>query len=452
MPGRELIDAGIDDGSIDTVVVAFPDMYGRPVGKRVTADFFSSHVAEHGIEACEYVLAVDVDMTPLPGYEFANWDTGYGDVVCVPDYTTARRIPWLPGTALVIADLTDEAGEPVAVSPRQMLRHQLDRAAKRGLLVDCATELEFFLFRDTYEEASAKGWKGLTPHTSTIEDYQLMQTAREEYILRRIRNEMLAADIPVEFSKGEAGRGQHEVNVTYAGALETADRHLVFKNGIKEIAAQEGRAATFMAKWTMDDVGSSCHVHVSLRDVESGEPLMADPSHASGLSLVARQFLAGQLRAARQLAWCAAPTVNSYRRYIPGSWAPTAIVWGEDNRTCGFRVVGQGESRRVESRIPGADVNPYLVLAAAIAAGLHGIDHELILDDPYPRNAYEATDVPRIPSTLVEAIEELRSSSVASEAFGPDVHQHLLNTAVQEWEACNRHVSDWELSRNFERI
>jgi glutamine synthetase len=297
---------------------------------------------------------------------------------------------------------------PVEVSPRQILRRQMERAAERGLRVCSATELEFFLFKDSYEEADAKGWKGLTPHTSTIEDYQLLQTTREEYILRRIRNEMRAADIPVEFSKGEAGRGQHEVNVTYDEALVTADRHLVFKNGIKEIAAQEGRAATFMAKWTMDDVGSSCHVHTSLWDAESGDPLMADASHPSGLSTVGRRFLAGQLHAARELAWCAAPTVNSYRRYVPGSWAPTAAVYGEDNRTCGFRLVGHGAGRRVESRIPGADVNPYLVLAAAIAAGLYGIDHELEPGDPYARNAYEATDVPRIPSTLVEAIDELR--------------------------------------------
>jgi glutamine synthetase len=452
MAGRELIDAGIADGSIDTVVIAFADMHGRPVGKRVTADFFGSHAAEHGIEVCEYLLAVDVDMNPLPGYRFANWDTGYGDVVCHPDYATARRIPWLPGTVMVIADLTDTDGAPVDVSPRQVLRRQLERAAERGLRVCSATELEFFLFRDSYEEASEKVWRGLTPHTSTIEDYQLLQTSREEYILRRIRNEMLEAGIPVEFSKGEAGRGQHEVNVTYDEALVTADRHLVFKNGIKEIAAQEGRAATFMAKWTMADVGSSCHIHTSLWDVESGDPLMADSSHPSGLSTVGRRFLAGQLHAARELAWCAAPTVNSYRRYVPGSWAPTAAVWGEDNRTCGFRVVGRGPARRVESRIPGADVNPYLVLAAAIAAGIYGIDHELELADPYPRNAYEATDVPRIPSTLVEAIDELRSSAVSLEAFGPDVHHHLLNTAQQEWEACNRHVSDWELARYFERI
>ncbi|HTU36699.1 MAG TPA: glutamine synthetase family protein [Acidimicrobiales bacterium] len=452
MPGRELIDAGIADGTIDTVVVAFPDMYGRPVGKRVTADFFTSHVAEHGIEACDYLLAVDVDMTPLPGYRFTNWDTGYGDFVCRPDYATTRLIPWLEGTAMVLCDLTDEEGAPVEVSPRQILRHQLARAAERGLRVCSATELEFFLFMDSYESASEKGWKGLTPHTPTIEDYQLLQTAREEYVLRRIRNEMVAAGIPVEFSKGEAGRGQHEVNVTYDEALATADRHLVFKNGIKEIAAQEGRAATFMAKWTMDDVGSSCHVHTSLWDAESGDALMADASHPSGLSTTGRHFLGGQLHAARELAWLAAPTLNSYRRYVPGSWAPTAVVWGEDNRTCGFRVVGHGAGRRVESRIPGADVNPYLVLASSIAAGLYGIDHELEPGDAYPVNAYEATDVPRIPSTLVEAIEEFRTSAVALEAFGEDVHHHLLNTAEQEWASSNRHVSDWELARNFERI
>jgi glutamine synthetase len=391
-------------------------------------------------------------MTPLPGYRFANWDTGYGDVVCHPDFSTARRTPWLDGTAWVIADLSDGSGGPVEVSPRQILRRQLERAAERGLRVLAATELEFYLFRDSYEEAAAKGWRALEPHTSTIEDYQLLQTSREEYILRRIRNEMIGAGIPVEFSKGEAGRGQHEVNVTYDEALTAADRHLVFKNGIKEIAAQEGRAATFMAKWTMNDTGSSCHVHTSLWDAQSGEPLMADATHATGLSAVGRQFLAGQLAAARELAWCAAPTVNSYRRYVPGSWAPTAVVWGEDNRTCGFRVVGTGAGRRIESRIPGADVNPYLVLAASVAAGLYGIDHELELGPAYPRNAYEASDLPRIPSTLVEAIDELRGSKVAVEAFGADVHHHLLNTAVQEWEASNRHVTDWELARYFERL
>jgi glutamine synthetase len=290
------------------------------------------------------------------------------------------------------------------------------------------------------------------PHSTTIEDYQLLQPAREEYVLRRIRNEMVGAGIPVETSKGEAGRGQHEVNVTYGEPLETADRHLVFKNGVKEIAAQEGRAATFMAKWSMDEVGSSCHLHTSLWHLNSGAPAMADESTPSGLSVVGQRFADGQVAAARQLAWCFAPYVNSYRRYVPGSWAPTAAVWGEDNRTCGFRVIGHGAGRRVESRVPGADVNPYLALAAAIAAGLYGIDHELALGEPYPSNAYEATDVPRIPTTLVEAVAELESSTVAEEAFGGDVHRHLTTTARAEWAASNRVVTDWELARNFERI
>ena len=374
--GRELIDAAIADGSVDTVVLAFPDMHGRPVGKRFTTDFFRSFAGEHGMEACDYLLAVDVDMNPLPGYRFTNWDTGYGDFVAAPDYDTAQLIPWQPGTAFVICDLTDEHGAPIEVSPRRILRRQLERAAERGLRICSATELEFFLFKESFEEADAKGWQNLTPHTSTIEDYQLLQTTREEYVLRRIRNEMVAAGIPVENSKGEAGRGQHEVNVLWDEALVTADRHLVFKNGIKEIAAQEGRATTFMAKWTMDDVGSSCHVHTSLWNLDRSQALMAPGSgdddgaaHPSGLSKLGRHFLAGQLHAAKELAWLAAPTVNSYRRYVPGSWAPTAAVYGEDNRTCGFRLVGHGSGRRVESRIPGADVNPYLVLAGCHRGG-----------------------------------------------------------------------------------
>lgn len=452
MDDMEALRSAIADGTIDTVVVAVPDLQGRPVGKRVTADFFLRHVADHGIEVCDYLLAVDVDMTPLPGYRFANWDTGYGDLTVVPDPATVRLLPWLPGTAMVVGDLVDAGGAPVEVSPRRMLRRQIERAATHGLVVRCATELEFYLFHDSYAEAAARRWHGIRPHTDTIEDYQLLQTSREEYVLRRVRNEMLGARVPVEFSKGEAGRGQHEVNVTYGDALETADRHLVFKNGVKEIAAQEGRSATFMAKWSMDEVGSSCHIHASLWGAASGQPLMAGDGHESGLSERGRHFLGGQLHAARQLAWCFAPTVNSYRRYVPGSWAPTAAVWGDDNRTCGFRLVGQGPGRRIENRIPGADVNPYVALAATIAAGLHGIEHHLEPPGPYRGNAYEADDVPRIPTTLPEALAELEASEVAAEAFGPDVHHHLVNTARQEWLAANRVVTDWELARNFERI
>ena len=445
----------IASGAIDTVVVAFPDLQGRPVGKRVTGPFFLEHVLEHGIEVCDYLLAVDVDMDPLPGYRFANWDSGYGDMKAVIDADTIRPLPWLEGSALVLCDLLTMEGEPVEVSPRQILRRQLERAAGRGLVVKCATELEFYLFRESFEEAAAKGWQDLSPHADTIEDYQLLQTSRDEYIIGRIRNEMLQAGIPIEFSKGEAGRGQHEINVTYGDGLEVADRHVVFKNGVKEIAAQHGRAATFMAKWSMDSVGSSCHLHTSLWDAASGAALMAGDAgddDPSDLTVVGRQFLAGQLHAGRQLAWCFAPYVNSYRRYVPGSWAPTALVWGDDNRTCGFRVVGHGSGRRVENRVPGADVNPYLALAAAIAGGLWGIEHGLTLEPGFVGNAYEAGDVPRIPTTLVEAIAELESSEVAAEAFGPDVHHHLVNTARQEWSKANQVVTDWELARNFERI
>ena len=445
----------IQAGGIDTVVVAFPDLQGRPVGKRVTGSFFLEHVLRHGIEVCDYLLACDVDMQPLPGYRFASWETGFGDLTAVVDARTVRPIPWVPGSALVLCDLLTPGGQPVEVSPRQILRRQVERAAERGLEVRCATELEFYLFLDSYAEAAAKRWHGLVTHSDSIEDYQLLQTSREEYLIGRIRNLMVEAGLLVEFSTGEAGPGQHEINIGYAGALEVADRHLVFKSGVKEIAAGLGRAASFMAKWSMDAAGSSCHVHTSLWDATTGAPLMAPAegtTEAAGLSPVGRHFLAGQLRSASELLWCFAPYVNSYRRYVPGSWAPTAVVWGEDNRTCGFRTVGSGAGRRVESRIPGADVNPYLALAAAIAGGLWGIDRELDLEPAFAGNAYDATDVERLPSTLADAIEQLAQSEVAAEAFGGEVHEHLVNTARQEWASANRVVTDWELARNFERI
>jgi glutamine synthetase len=445
----------IQSGEVDTVVVAFPDLQGRPVGKRVTGSFFLEHVLHHGIEVCDYLLASDVDMEPLPGYHFANWENGYGDLAAVIDPGTVRPLPWLPGSVLVLCDLTTLDGKPVEVSPRRILRRQVERAAAHGLDIKCATELEFYLFRDSSIEAAEKGWRQLQAHAATIEDYQLLQTSREEYVIGRIRNQMVEAGIPIEFSKGEAGIGQHEINVTYGDPLEVADRHLVFKSGVKEIASGLGRAVTFMAKWSMATAGSSCHIHTSLWDATTGSPLSAPEAgttDSTGLSTVGRQFLAGQLHAARQLAWCFAPYVNSYRRYVPGSWAPTAVVWGEDNRTCGFRTVGEGASRRVECRIPGADVNPYLALAASIAGGLWGIEHELELEPAFTGNAYLAPDLPRIPSALVEAIDNLDGSEVAAEAFGPDVHHHLLNTARQEWTAANRVVTDWELARNFDRI
>ena len=442
----------IDSGAIDTVIVAFPDLQGRPVGKRMTGQFFLDHVLQHGMEACDYLFGVDVDMDPLPGYTFANWDLGYGDVACTLDLDTLIEVPWLPGTAMVLTDVSDMNGVPIEVSPRQILRRQIERAKERGLIINCATELEFYLFKESFEEAAIKGWQHLTPHADTIEDYQLLQTSRDEYVLRRIRNEMLAAGLPVESSKGEAGRGQHEVNLKYSEPLVMADRHLVFKNGVKEIATQEGRAATFMAKWTMDDSGSSCHIHTSLWSAEDGTPLMDDPSTESGLSTLGQQFLAGQMAAAKELAWCFAPYVNSYRRYVPDSWAPTAIAWGLDNRTCGYRIVGHGAGRRVEMRVPGADVNPYIALAAAIAGGLYGIDHGLELSSPFNGNAYVANNVERLPFTLAESLGYLETSAIALECFGEDVHAHWVNTARQEWNKANLHVTDWELARNFERI
>jgi len=403
------------------------------------------------MEACDYLLAVDVDMDPLPGYRFANWEGGYGDVVGQIDPSTLLELPWLPGSVMLLCDLVDHHGMPIEVSPRQILRRQIDRLTERGWVLNCATELEFYLFKESFEEASSKGWRELTPHVDTIEDYQILQTSRDEYVLRRVRNELVAAGLPVESSKGEAGRGQHEVILTYTTPLEMADHHLVLKNAVKEIASQEGRAATFMAKWTMEESGSSSHIHASLWDAD-GRPLMDGGDSPSGLSTLGEHFLAGQLHAARQLAWCFAPYVNSYRRYVPNSWAPTAIAWGQDNRTCGFRLVGHGSSRRIESRVPGADVNPYIALAATIAAGLYGIDHELELEAPFEGNAYVAEDVDRLPFTLADAIDTFASSEVALEAFGDDVHYHLLNTARQEWMKANLHVTDWELARNFERI
>jgi len=450
----EELRAAIDADEIDTVLVVFPDLQGRLMGKRVLGRFFLDQVLDRSIEACNYLLAVDVDMTPLPGYRFANWDQGYGDFSAVPDISTLRRVPWLDKTALVVCDLVDEGDHaPVEVSPRQVLRRQLERAASLGYQVKIGAELEFFLFKDTYAEAAAKRYHGLVPHSDWIEDYHILQTSRDEYLIRQIRNGMQRAGVPVEFSKGEAGRGQHEINLTYAEALEMADRNTIYKNGAKEIAEANGRSLTFMAKYSMDEVGSSCHIHSSVWDATGQRSLMWEAATADHLSPVFRHWLGGLVHASRELSLLFAPTVNSYKRFQPDSWAPTAVAWGLDNRTCGLRLVGHGEEAfRVESRIPGADVNSYLAFAGIVAAGLYGLANELDPGPPFSGNAYADPDVDRIPSTLVEAIELFRSSSVARQAFGDEVHHHLLNTAEQEWAASNRVVTDWELQRNFERI
>jgi len=443
----------IGDGSVDTVLVAFADNQGRLVGKRVMGQYFLDVVAGGSVEACNYLLAVDVEMNPLPGYKAFNWDEGYGDFSAVPDLSTLRLVPWIERTALVLCDLVDEGDRaPIAVSPRQILKRQEERAAERGFTVKIGAELEFFLFKDSYAEAAEKRYHGLVPHSDVVEDYHILQTTRDEYIIRDIRNGLQAAGVPVEFSKGEAGKGQHEINLIYADATEMADRNTIYKNAAKEIADKHGRSLTFMAKYAMDEVGSSCHVHSSLWDKRGKKSLMWDPKGEHNMSPTFRHWLGGLIHASRELTLLFAPTVNSYKRFQPDSWAPTAIAWGLDNRTCGLRLVGHGQGYRVESRIPGADVNSYLAFAGVIAAGLWGIEHELEPGDPFVGNAYTDTDVERIPSTLVEAIELFRGSEVARWAFGDEVHQHILNSAAQEWAAFNRAVTDWELRRNFEQI
>ncbi|MEZ5204016.1 MAG: glutamine synthetase family protein [Acidimicrobiales bacterium] len=444
----------IGDGSIDTVLVAFPDIQGRLVGKRVMGQYFLDTVANGSVEACNYLLAVDVDMTPLPGYKAFNWEQGYGDFSCVPDLGTLRLVPWLDKTALVLCDVVDEHDKttPVEVAPRSILKAQEARAAALGYTVNIGAELEFFLFKDSYAEAAEKRYHGLVPHSDVIEDYHIFQTTRDEYLIRAIRLGLQAAGVPVEFSKGEAGKGQHEINLLYATATEMADRNTIYKNAAKEIADQNGRSLTFMAKYDMDEVGSSCHIHSSLWDKRGKKSLMWDPKKPDNLSDTFRHWLGGLVHCSRELTLLFAPTVNSYKRFQPDSWAPTAVAWGLDNRTCGLRLVGHGAGYRVESRIPGADVNSYLAFAGVIAAGLHGIENELDPGEAFVGNAYVDPDVEHIPSTIVEAIELWRGSEVAKAAFGDEVHHHILNTAEQEWASFNRAVTDWELRRNFEQF
>ncbi|MBP7628881.1 MAG: glutamine synthetase [Acidimicrobiales bacterium] len=449
----EELRASIGSGAVDTVLVVFPDLQGRLVGKRVTGGFFLERVAEGSIEACNYLLAVDVEMTPLPGYRAFNWDQGYGDFSAVPDLTTIRMVPWLEKTALVLCDLVDEhSRQPIEVSPRRILQRLEEQAAARGLLVHIGAELEFFLFKESYADAAAKRYQDLTPHSDVIEDYHILQTSRDEYLIRAIRNGLDAAGVPVEFSKGEAGKGQHEINLAYATATEMADRNTIYKNAAKEIADQHGRSLTFMAKYAMDEVGSSCHIHSSVWDREGARSLMWDEAAPHHLSDTFRHWLGGLVHASRELSLLFAPTVNSYKRFQPDSWAPTAVAWGLDNRTCGLRLVGHGQGYRVESRIPGADVNSYLAFAGVIAAGLWGIEHQLDPGEPFVGNAYTDPDVAHIPSTLVESIDLFRGSEVARWAFGDEVHHHILNTAEQEWASFNRAVTDWELRRNFEQF
>jgi glutamine synthetase len=431
-------------GRTDTVLLMLTDMQGRLQGKRMTAQHFLEEVVAQGAEACNYLLAVDVDMNTVEGYSISSWERGYGDFEMKPDLSTLRRVPWQEGTAMCLADIVWGDHSPVAESPRQILRRQLDRLAERGWEAFAGTELEFIVFKDTYEDAWDKGYRDLTPANRYNVDYSMLGTARVEPLLRRIRNAMMDAELRVENSKGECNYGQHEINFRYDGALKTADGHAIYKNGAKEIAAQDGMAITYMAKFDERE-GNSCHIHLSVRG-QDGTPLFAE-----GDDGLLERFMAGQLATLRDLTLFLAPNVNSYKRFAEGSFAPTAVAWGLDNRTCALRVVGHGASRRVECRVPGADVNPYLALSALIAGGLYGIEHELPLEPPYEGNAY-LSDKPRVPSSLAEASELFGASPVAREAFGDEVVEHYLNNARVELEAFGRAVTDWERFRGFERL
>jgi glutamine synthetase len=401
-------------------------------------------VAEHGAEGCNYLLAVDVNMDTVAGYAMSSWERGYGDFEMVPDLDTLRTIPWHPRTVQLMADLRWGDGGDVVASPRQILRRQLAMLAERGWIANAGTELEFMVFNDTYEEAWERGYRDLQPANLYNVDYSMLGTARVEPLIGRIRNSMMGAGMNVENSKGECNFGQHEINFRYADALRTADDHVVYKTGAKEIAAQEGRSITFIAKFDERE-GNSCHIHCSIAREDGGGNVFA------GDEQVFKHFVAGQLACLRELTLFFAPHVNSYKRFVPGSFAPTAVAWGRDNRTCSMRVVGHGEGLRVENRLPGADVNPYLVLAAMIAAGLHGVDNELPLEDPFEGNAYES-DKPRVPHNMYDARDLFAESATARDAFGQEVVDHYLNRARIELEGYEAAVTDWEKFRGFERL
>ncbi|HEY3067844.1 MAG TPA: glutamine synthetase family protein [Methylomirabilota bacterium] len=456
MPGRldaKTLERLVRKDEIDTVLMVFADGYGRLLGKRVVGRYFLDAAVE-GVHACIYLFTVDMEMEPLPGFKLTSWERGYGDMKLVPDLATLRVIPWLPKTALVFCDVYSEEGEPIEEAPRWVLKRQVEKAAAFGYVVKTAAELELYCFRESFEQARAKRYHDLTPVSGYLEDYHILQTTKEEPLIRAIRNGMEAADVPVETSKGEWGRGQEEINLRYAEALEMADRTALYKHGAKEIAHLQGTSVTFMAKYDAGAAGSSFHLHSSLWDRSGRRALFAPAAHGEGgkAGALFGGWLGGQMALARELAYFYAPTVNSYKRYQSGSFAPTRIAAGRDNRTCGFRLCGEGSGFRVENRIPGADANPYLAFAATIAAGLHGLTNRLKAPKLYEGNAYEDATLPQVPKTLREAITELERSKAARTAFGARVVEHYLHAARLEQEAFDRAVTDWELVRNFERI
>jgi glutamine synthetase len=446
--GLEQLSAAVSDGAVDTVLVVMADMQGRLQGKRIDARFFLDEVVEHATEGCSYLMAVDVDMRTVDGYSISSWETGYGDFVLRPDLTTLRPVPWHERTVLCHADVVWEDGRPVEQSPRRILQRQQARLAERGWTGMAGTELEFIVFTDTYEDAWRRGYRGLTPANTYNVDYSILGTSRLEPLLGRIRRQMRAAGMPVESLKGECNLGQHEIAFRFAELVTKADEHVVYKTGAKEIAAQEGHALTFMAKFDERE-GNSCHIHLSARDGE-GRPVFAG-DRPGGVSKVLEQWMAGMMATLADMTLLLAPNVNSYKRFTDGSFAPTAIAWGRDNRTCAFRLVGHGSSLRVECRVPGGDVNPYLAVAALVAGGLHGLEREVELPPPVEGNAY-VSNLPRIPRTLRQAAERFAGSVVAREAFGDEVVDHYVTMAGVELQAFESAVTDWERYRCFERL
>lgn len=447
----EALKAAVSAGEIDTVLVCMVDMQGRLIGKRFHAPFFieSGHEETH---ACNYLLADDIDMEPVPGYAAASWDKGYGDFVLMPDLATLRRIPWLPGTALVLCDVRDHHHHDVPHSPRAILKRQIARLNARDMRAFFASELEFYLFDESYEAIRAKRYHAPKTAGDYIEDYHILQTSKEEEVMRAVRLGLAGAGIPVENSKGEWGPGQAEINVRYADALEMADRHAIIKNGIKEIAWSKGKAVTFMAKWRADLAGSSAHVHASLWSKDGTKPLFLDKKAEFGMSALMRNFVAGQIKYAKDITLFLAPNINSYKRFLAGTFAPTKTIWSRDNRTAGFRLCGEGtKAIRIECRIGGADLNPYLAFAALIAAGLAGIDEKLELGAAFSGDAYAARRLADVPKTLREASETLNKSKFMRGAFGDGVIDHYVHAARWEQAELDRKVTDWELFRGFER-
>ncbi|WP_237234393.1 glutamine synthetase family protein [Rothia nasisuis] len=435
-------------GDIDTVIVAVVDMQGRLQGKRLTSEFFLDGIYEHGTESCNYLLAVDVEMNTVPGFKISSWENGYGDLEMRPDMRTLRKVAWLERTAMVYCDFFTTSGQPVQESPRQMLITQLERLERLGLKAYVGTELEFIMFDDTYEEAQKAGYSNLTPSNLYNVDYSLLGTTKVEPLLQDIRTKMVSSGMYCEGAKGECNYGQHEITFRYQDALQSCDNHALYKNGAKEIAAQHGKSITFMAKYNQQE-GSSCHIHLSFRTLEDEPVLAGDREH--GFSTMMEHFIAGQLNCIEDFTYFFAPNINSYKRFVEGSFAPTAIAWGIDNRTCAVRVVGHGPGLRIENRVGGADLNPYLAVAAMIAAGIYGIENKLEMPDKMPGNAY-TSDAQRLPTTLAAAREKLISSQLVLDVFGPDVVEHYAHAAQVEIEAYNATVTDWERIRGFERL